>query len=85
MAARPDSGLSQRVVEGQENPVQGWLPRGLSGVRPAPVGIFSARGTDVNLLYVLAPAAADILRGRPGLRGTVRQRLGGSPAHNSVA
>jgi len=56
VAARPDAGLSLRVVEGQEDPVQGWLPRGLSGVRPAPVGIFSARGVEVNLFYVLAPA-----------------------------
>ena len=44
VAARPDAGLTLRVVEGQEDPPQGWLPRGLSGVRPAPVGIFSAQG-----------------------------------------
>ena len=60
VAARPDAGLSLRVVEGQEDPVQGWLPRGLSGVRPAPVGILSgilsAGGVEANLLYVLAPA-----------------------------
>jgi hypothetical protein len=56
VAARPDAGVTLRVVEGQEDPVQGWLPRGLSAVRPAPVGIFSARGVEANLLYVLAPS-----------------------------
>ena len=56
MVARPDAGLTLRVVEGQEDPVQGWLPRGLSGVRAAPVGILSAHGVEANLLYVLAPS-----------------------------
>jgi hypothetical protein len=56
VAARPDPGLSLKIVEGQEDPVQGWLPNGLSGVRPAPVGIFTTRGGTTHLLYVLAPA-----------------------------
>ena len=56
VAARPDDGLSVRIVEGQEQPVQGWLPAGLSRVRPAPVGIFTASGVNRQMLYVLAPA-----------------------------
>jgi hypothetical protein len=56
VVARPDTGLSLKVVEGQEDPVQGWLPRGLSAVRPAPVGIFTAQGARQEMLYVLAPS-----------------------------
>jgi hypothetical protein len=56
VAARPDEGLSLRIVEGQEEPVQGWLPVGLSRVRPAPVGIFTASGVERRMLYVLAPS-----------------------------
>jgi len=56
IAARPDDGLSVKTVEGQEDPVQGWLPAGLSKVRPAPVAVFSARGVRREMLYVLAPA-----------------------------
>jgi len=56
VAARPDDGLSLRIVEGQEEPVQGWLPVGLSRVRPAPVGIFTASGVERQMLYVLAPS-----------------------------
>ena len=56
VAARPDEGLSLRIVEGQEEPVQGWLPVGLSRVRPAPVGIFTATGVERQMLYVLAPS-----------------------------
>jgi hypothetical protein len=56
IAARPDPGMSLRIVEGQEDPVQGWLPRSLSSVRPAPVGIYTLRGRTAQMLYVLAPA-----------------------------
>jgi hypothetical protein len=56
VAARPDAGLSVRIAEGQEEPVQGWLPAGLSRVRPAPVGIFTASGVKQQMLYVLAPS-----------------------------
>jgi hypothetical protein len=56
IVARPDAGLKLRVVEGQEDPVQGWLPQGLSSVRPAPVGIYTAHGGTTSLLYVLAPS-----------------------------
>jgi hypothetical protein len=55
VAARPDSGLTLRVVEGQQDPPQGWLPDGMSKVRPAPVGIFTANGQRREMLYVLAP------------------------------
>jgi hypothetical protein len=58
--ARPDAKLNLKIVEGQENPVQGWLPNAnLSSVRPAPVGIFGSEGSgDTHLLYVLAPSRA---------------------------
>ena len=56
VAARPDEGLSLKIVEGQEDPVQGWLPAGLSKVRPAPVAVYTARGMRREMLYVLAPA-----------------------------
>jgi hypothetical protein len=75
VAARPDAGLTLRVVEGQEDPVQGWLPRGLSAVRPAPVGILSARGVEASLLYVLAPSApggGDPVKGVEVIQGDPR-------------
>jgi len=56
VAARPDPGVSLKVIEGQEDPVQGWLPGRRSSVRPAPVGIYTTRAATTNLLYVLAPA-----------------------------
>lgn len=56
--ALADAPLDVRVVEGQENPVQGWLTRGISAVRPAPVAIYRAKGKTVHVLYVLAPARA---------------------------
>jgi hypothetical protein len=63
LVMRPDPGLSLRIVEGQENPVQGWLPAvgttprpAPTSVRPAPVAIYTARGGTTHLLYVLAPA-----------------------------
>jgi hypothetical protein len=60
VAARPDSGLTLHMVEGQEEPPQGWLPRGMSGVRPAPVAVFNAKGIEANMLYVLAPARSGV-------------------------
>ena len=57
VAARPDPGLTLKIVEGQEDPVQGWLPKGISSVRPAPVGIYTAHGATTSMLYVLAPSA----------------------------
>ena len=57
VAARPDPGLSLKIVEGQEDPVQGWLPsRNISSVRPAPVGIYTIHSGTTNLFYVLAPS-----------------------------
>jgi hypothetical protein len=56
VAARLDAGVSLKVIEGQEDPVQGWLPAGGNRVRPAPVGVFSARGITREMLYVLAPS-----------------------------
>ncbi len=56
IAARPDPGLTLKLVQGQEEPLQGWLPSRMSGVRPAPVGIFTKRAATTSLLYVLAPA-----------------------------
>jgi hypothetical protein len=56
VAARPYAGMSLKIVEGQEDPVQGWLPDGGNRVRPAPVGIFSATGVTREMLYVLAPS-----------------------------
>ena len=58
IAARPASGLSLKIVEGQQDPLQGWLPdRGLKSAHPAPVAVFTATGGgDTHLLWVLAPA-----------------------------
>ena len=75
VAARPDPGLSLKIVEGQEDPVQGWLPGGLSSVRPAPVGIFTTRGRTTHILYVLAPAP----KGAPDPLKSV-EPLGNDPA-----
>ncbi|MCU1236070.1 MAG: Heparinase family protein [Candidatus Solibacter sp.] len=75
VAARPDPGVTLRIVEGQEDPPQGWLPRGLSAVRPAPVGILTAKGVDAKLLYVLAPAksgAADPVKSVEAIEGDPR-------------
>ena len=75
VAALPDEGMSLRIVEGQEDPVQGWLPAGLSRVRPAPVAIYTARGMRREMLYVLAPApkgAAEPLKAVEPLDGDPR-------------
>lgn len=58
LLARPDPGLSVKIVEGQEEPVQGWLTKGISAVRPAPVAIYRAQGKTAHILYVMAPAPA---------------------------
>lgn len=58
LLARPDAGLAVEIVEGREEPVQGWLTKGISAVRPAPVAIYRARGKTVHMLYVMAPAPA---------------------------
>lgn len=73
--ARPDTGLAVRIVQGQQDPVQGWLTKGIGAVRPAPVAIYRAQGKTVYLLYVLAPAPA-------GARDPVRavEPLDGDPA-----
>ncbi|HET8550196.1 MAG TPA: hypothetical protein VFL57_19430, partial [Bryobacteraceae bacterium] len=56
--ARPDAGLSVKIIEGQQDPVQGWLTNGMSAVRPAPVAIYRARGKTTHVLYAMAPAPA---------------------------
>lgn len=59
LAARPDAGMTLAIIEGQQDPVQGWLPAsGVSAVRPAPVAVFTQKGADTQMLYVLAPARA---------------------------
>jgi hypothetical protein len=58
LIARPDAGLSVKIVEGQEEPVQGWLTKGSSAVRPAPVAVYQARGKSAHMLYVIAPSPA---------------------------
>lgn len=73
--ARPDAGLSVKIVEGQQEPVQGWLTKGISAVRPAPVAIYQTRGKTAHMVYVLAPAKA-------GVQDPVRsvEPLGDDPA-----
>ena len=63
IVVRPDPGLSWKVVEGQEDPVQGWLPDSMSTVRPAPVGVLTAHGTNVRMIYALVPSrGTDLVR-----------------------
>lgn len=72
LAARPDAGLAVRLVEGQEEPVQGWLIAGSSKARPAPVAIYQARGATRHFLYAIVPApkgAADPVRAVEPLDG----------------
>jgi hypothetical protein len=63
IVARPDTNLILKIVEGQENPVQGWLPTAnSSGVRPAPVAIYSAESggaKETHMIYVLSPSRAN--------------------------
>ncbi len=72
---RADAGLSLKIVEGQEEPVQGWLTKTISSVRPAPVAIYQTRGKSAHLIYVMAPAPA----GAKDPVGTV-EPLDGDPA-----
>ena len=47
----------------------------MSGVRPAPVGIFTAKGVEANMLYVLAPArsgAGDPVKSVEAIEGDPR-------------
>ncbi len=55
--------------------MQGWLPNGLNGVRPAPVAIYRVHGKTMWLLYAMAPAPA----GAPDPVRAV-EPLGGDPA-----
>lgn len=72
--ARAEAGLGVKIVEGQEDPVQGWLTKGISAVRPAPVAIYRASGKTVHQLYVMAPAPS----GAPNPVRAV-EPLGGDP------
>jgi hypothetical protein len=60
VVARPDAGLKVQIIQGQENPVQGWLPNSnLSSVRPAPVAVFESEGRgDTHFIWVLSPSRA---------------------------
>lgn len=58
LLARGDAGLGVKIVEGQEEPVQGWLTKTISSVRPAPVAVYQARGKTITLMYVMAPSRA---------------------------
>jgi hypothetical protein len=65
IAARADAGLTLRRVEGQEDPLLGWLPDAgatprpaPTSARPAPVGVYATRGGTSHLFYVMAPAPA---------------------------
>jgi hypothetical protein len=71
IAVRPDAGLSWKVIEGQEDPVQGWLPNGMSAVRPAPVGVLHAHGTNVRMIYALVPSrSGDAVKSVEGIGET---------------
>jgi hypothetical protein len=64
--------LGLKVVEGSRDPLQGWLPAGISKVRPAPVGIYTTHAKTTNMLYVLAPApkgSPDPVRSVEALQG----------------
>ena len=58
IAARPDAALKLQIIEGQQQPVQGWLPNSdISSVHPAPVAVFSSEGKgETHQIYVLSPA-----------------------------
>ncbi|MBL8178379.1 MAG: alginate lyase family protein [Bryobacterales bacterium] len=75
LLARPDAGLSLKIVEGQEEPVQGWLTKTISSVRPAPVGVYRIEAKTAHFLYVMAPTPA-------GAKDPVRaiEPLDGDPA-----
>jgi hypothetical protein len=75
LLARADAGLSVKIVEGQQDPVQGWLPKGTGAVRPAPVANYQTRGKTTYLLYAMAPAPSG---SKDPLRAV--QPLGDDPA-----
>lgn len=58
--ARPQDNLDLQLIQGQENPVQGWLPTAnISSVRPAPVAVFKGEGAgDTHFIWVLSPSRA---------------------------
>lgn len=72
---RSDAGVSAEIVEGRQEPVQGWLTKGISSVRPAPVAIYRARAKTAYFIYVIAPTP-------PGENDAVRavEPLDGDPA-----
>jgi hypothetical protein len=72
--ARAEDGLGLRVAEGQQEPVQGWLPKSGGGVRPAAVAIYHSRGKTMHLLYAMVPS-------RPGVADPVLavESLGDDP------
>ena len=79
LAFGPDS---VRIVKGQKDPVQGWLPDsalGYGGIRPIPAAIYSKRATGkVQMVYVLAPTlgpAACAVTGATVDGGTMRLQL----------
>ncbi|MBI5830936.1 MAG: heparinase II/III family protein [Armatimonadetes bacterium] len=56
VTAAPRAGLKLSMVEGREDPVQGWLIEGSSRAKPAPVGIYTWQGDRTShLLTVLMP------------------------------
>jgi hypothetical protein len=73
--ARADAPLTLKIVEGQEEPVQGWLTKGLGGVRPAPVGVYRAHGATTHVMYAMVPSRA----GAPD-PVLALEPLGGDPA-----
>jgi hypothetical protein len=55
-----DGPLKLSSVEGQENPVQGWIATGYGAKIPVPVAVFSLRATlPVSMGYVLVPEPRD--------------------------
>lgn len=77
---RTAAGLTLKIVEGQPEPVQGWLTKTISSVRPAPVAVYQARGKTVQLIYALVPTP-------PGVKDPLRavEPLGDDPAAARVA
>ncbi len=63
--AKPNPDLAMQIIEGQEDPVQGWLPKAdIRSVRPAPVAVYraeSAGAARTHLLWVLAPSRKNSL------------------------
>lgn len=73
---------SVRIVKGQKDPVQGWLPDhtlGYGGIRPIPTAIYKKQATGkVQMVYVLAPTlgtASCAVTGATVSGGTMRLQL----------